>query len=62
MKKIISVFMLSVFILLLTGCSKEKVIQPEISKPYEKPWGSENEMYQVQFVHSLSAFWLLSQI
>lgn len=41
MKNLISVLILSVFMLILNGCSKEKAIQPEIIKPYEKPWGSE---------------------
>lgn len=41
MKKLLSVLILFVYIFTLAGCSKEQVIQPEISKPYEKPWGSE---------------------
>lgn len=41
MKKLLYVLILFVYIFTLAGCSKEKAIQPEISKPYEKPWGSE---------------------
>lgn len=41
MKKLLSVLILFVYIFTLAGCSKEKAMQPEIIKPYEKPWGSE---------------------